>query len=128
MSSIKVHLNTTATPPVRCEPPEKVKDRGKRRLAWEPASGETFTFVSLTFNDNPGCFSTPTVTATKVTADDDNTGPWSVGTFTYDVVVELNGNEKEVVRSAQRKEIRGARRSIQPDDQEQLGRLRSGRA
>ena len=93
MSSIKVHLNTTATPPVRCEPPEKVKDRGKRRLAWEPASGETFTFVSLTFNDNPGCFSTPTVTARKVTADDDNTGPWSVGTFTYDVVVELNGKE-----------------------------------
>ena len=89
--SIRVYLDIAATPPVTCDPPQKEKDHGKRRLSWEPASGQKFDFVSLTFDVNPGCFDTPKVKKKKVTANDDNSGGSSVGTFPYTVVVSKNG-------------------------------------
>jgi hypothetical protein len=89
--SIKVYLDTTANPAVTCDPPEKEKDRGKRRLSWEPGSKQKFDFVSLTFAVNPGCFDTPKVKKKKITANDNNSGKSSVGTFLYTVVVSKDG-------------------------------------
>jgi hypothetical protein len=100
--SIKVYLNTTANPPVTCDPPQKEKDRGKRRLSWEPASGQKFDFVSLTFVNNPGCFDTPKVKKKKITANDDNSGGSSVGTFLYVVVVSKNGTNYSSAMNAAR--------------------------
>jgi hypothetical protein len=90
--SIKVYLDTSAAPPVTCDPPTKEKSRGKnRRITWEPASGQKFDFSSLTFANDPPCFGTPTVKKKKITVRDDNTGGSTVGEFPYTVVVASGG-------------------------------------
>lgn len=89
--TIDVYLDTTQTPPVTVVPQVKDKDKGKGTITWKPASGQDFSFVSLTFVSNPGCFGVPDVKPNKITVDDDNSGGTSVGDFPYVIVVSFEG-------------------------------------
>lgn len=90
--TIKVCLDTTARPPVTCDPVIKIKERGANDvITWERDAGDQFDFVSVTFARNPGCFGTPKVTKDKITVSDNNSGGTSVGDFPYTVVVTAGG-------------------------------------
>ena len=92
--SITVSLNTGAKPPVTVSPdPYDVSANTVESLTWVPATGQTFTFKSLTFANNPSCMGTPNVTSAQVTVQDTNgTNPGSPAvTYPYTVVVEYNG-------------------------------------
>ena len=92
--SITVTLDTSAKPPVTVSPnPYDVSAGTAESLTWVPATGQTFTFKSLTFTSNPSCMGTPGVTPAQVTVQDTNgTNPGSPAvTYPYTVVVEYNG-------------------------------------
>lgn len=90
--SIIVTLNTAAKPPVTVSPnPFDVTSSGLQSLTWIPASGQTFEFVSLTFANNPSCFSAPTVNKAAIYVNDTNTNAGPATTYPYTIVVSQNG-------------------------------------
>jgi hypothetical protein len=92
--SITVSLDTSAKPPVTVSPnPYDVSAATAESLTWAPATGQTFTFKSLVFANNPSCMGTPVVAPALVTVQDTNgTNPGSPAvTYPYTVVVEYNG-------------------------------------
>ena len=92
--SITVTLDTSAKPPVTVSPnPYDVSAGTAESLTWVPATGQTFTFKSLTFTSNPSCMGQPSVTPAQVTVQDTNgTNPGSPAiSYPYTVVVENAG-------------------------------------
>jgi hypothetical protein len=93
MGSIKVSLNTSASPAVTLDPVKHEVTAGNDTIKWKesptsPTKG--FTFTSLTFVGNPTCFEDLDVGATEISVDDDNTGP---NEYPYTIVVTYNGQQ-----------------------------------
>lgn len=91
--TIDVFLDTTANPAVTVDPRQKDKDKGKDKITWKRGKDQDFSFVSVSFNDNPAWFTPdpPKKGGKEVTASDDNTTDGSVGDFPYVITVESNG-------------------------------------
>lgn len=87
MSTIHVSLDTSADPPVTCNPKHQNMNRGNDAIDWKPAANQSFTFSSLTGLPNPP-FSTPSVSDSEITVTDDNQG---AGDYPYTLTVMLNG-------------------------------------
>lgn len=88
MSTVQVSLDTTANPPVTCNPHKTSVNRGNQTIDWVPAQNQTFNFTSLTFAGSPSCFSTPTVTNSQISVTDDDQ---AAGDYAYTIVVTQNG-------------------------------------
>ncbi len=93
--TIEVYLDPTKTPPVTVVPQTKDKDKGKGTIAWKPGKQQDFTFISLTFANNPPSFGAPDIKSNgkEVTVEDDNSGGGAVGDFPYTIVVSYNGKQ-----------------------------------
>lgn len=87
MSTIHVSLDTSADPPVTCSPQNQNINRGNDPINWKPASGQSFTFSSLTGLPDPP-FTTPVICNDEITATDNNAG---TGDYPYTLTVMLNG-------------------------------------
>lgn len=84
--SITVSLDTSADPPVTCNPAVKVKDHGDNTVTWVPASGSTFTFCGLEIASTD--FSKLNLSDDKITIKDDNGTP---GDYPYTLYVRCDG-------------------------------------
>jgi hypothetical protein len=90
MSTVQVSLVTNGAPPVTCNPKTASINQGNQTIKWEQAQNQNFCFTSLTFLDNPTCFSTPVITDTEITVTDNNT---AAGEYPYILVVTSGGIE-----------------------------------
>ncbi len=88
MSTIHVSLDTSANPPVTCNPKHHPINRGNDAIKWEPAANQSFTFSSLIGLPNPP-FTTPVVTDSEITVTDSNVG---AGEYPYTLTVMLGGS------------------------------------
>lgn len=85
--NLVVTLNQNGDPKVTVSPESEGVNSGTgKNLTFVRATGQTFSFSSLSFDG--GNFSTPVVTTTQITTTDNNT---VAGTFTYTLVVTQNG-------------------------------------
>jgi hypothetical protein len=83
--SITVTLDTSANPPVTCNPDVTVKERGDDTITWKPASGSTFTFCGLEIQGE--CFTNLNLSDDKITIKDHNHTSTSSGDWAYTVYV-----------------------------------------
>lgn len=87
MSTIHVSLDTTANPPVTCNPKHQPMNSGNDAINWKPAANQSFTFSSLSGLPNPP-FTAPIVTDSEITVTDNNQAG---GEYPYTLTVMLNG-------------------------------------
>lgn len=96
MSTIQVSLDTSANPPVTCNPKTTSVNQGNQTINWTQAQNQSFTFTSLTFANNPTCFGTPVVSNTGISVTDNNT---AAGDYPYTIVVTSGGIEYSTAKS-----------------------------
>ncbi|MEP7044398.1 MAG: hypothetical protein ABI843_15140 [Dokdonella sp.] len=90
--AITVTLDVNAKQPVTVNPnPFDVTSKGVSQITWAPATGQTFTFVSLSFGPNAMSFGPPNVSKTAISVSDTNPNTSPVTSYPYTIVVSLNG-------------------------------------
>jgi hypothetical protein len=92
--TIKVYLNTAATPPVTVDPTCHHVNHGNETIVWVPGAQQNFTFSSLQIPVPPPVppatspFGTPTVSPSEITVTDNN---GATGEYEYIISVSYNG-------------------------------------
>jgi hypothetical protein len=91
--SIQVSLNPNAKPPVTVSP--NVYDltaKGASQITWSIASGQNFSFVSLSFQPNASrLLGTPQISAASISVSADNTNSGPAVDYPYTLIVSQNG-------------------------------------
>ena len=93
MSTVQVSLDIYATPPVTCNPKNASINQGNQTINWVPAQNQNFNFTSLTFENNPTCFSTPSITNSQISVTDNNTAA-AAGDYPYTIVVTASNGQQ----------------------------------
>jgi len=98
--AIEVSLDTTADPPVTCNPANKDKPAAESAINWRRASGQTFTFTDVEFGAGVTCFTNKEVHAHSITVVDNNANGVAAGDYPYTITVELNGTSYSSQKSS----------------------------
>ncbi|MGH8042601.1 MAG: hypothetical protein ACREPN_11210 [Rudaea sp.] len=90
--TIKVSLDTSATPPVTVNPTKEHVNNGNQTVIWVPAANQpAFAFVGVTFSTNPNPFSAPTISSNPVQMSVTENNTQSGVDYPYTITVSYNG-------------------------------------